>query len=327
MCTCFAYLSRYGMNYLARTMDFSYEQNERPVAVPRDIDWTSKTGTYISSCYAYIGSGVDVGRWLFADGVNEHGLAVSVNYFSQEATYAPENHPTNTNITSEEVCTWLLGNIRDIDDLKARAHDITIVDYINPAIDRVVPLHYIVTDATGKTVAVEPKDGALIVKDNPVHVLTNNPELEWHLKNLSQHLDFSTTRPGAQQLHDLTVQTHGVEAGTRALPGGFTSADRFARMTYLKAYLEDLEDDDARVNQFFRLLDTVSIPKGVVFDDNETHYTQYQSILNCTTRTLYYKAYESNQVFTLTLTEDLIHADAVQHFPVVPQFEVKSLNN
>ena len=35
------------------------------------------------------------------------------------------------------------------------------------------PLHFIITDNSGHTVAVEPHNGLLIVKDNHVKVLTN----------------------------------------------------------------------------------------------------------------------------------------------------------
>ena len=36
-------------------------------------------------------------------------------------------------------------------------------------------LHFMVTDETGHTVAIEPHNGLLIVKDNYVHTLTNEP--------------------------------------------------------------------------------------------------------------------------------------------------------
>ena len=45
----------------------------------------------------------------------------------------------------------------------------------------VPPLHFMVTDETGHTVAIEPHNGLLIVKDNYVHTLTNAPKLDWHL--------------------------------------------------------------------------------------------------------------------------------------------------
>ena len=48
----------------------------------------------------------------------------------------------------------------------------------------VPPLHFMVTDETGHTVAIEPHNGLLIVKDNYVHTLTNEPKLDWHLSNL-----------------------------------------------------------------------------------------------------------------------------------------------
>ncbi len=44
-------------------------------------------------------------------------------------------------------------------------------------IGEVPPLHYHVSDATGHTVEVSFKEGEVVIKDNPIGVLTNHPDL------------------------------------------------------------------------------------------------------------------------------------------------------
>ena len=44
----------------------------------------------------------------------------------------------------------------------------------NTTLNIVPPLHFMVTDETGHTVAIEPHNGLLIVKDNYVHTLQMN---------------------------------------------------------------------------------------------------------------------------------------------------------
>ena len=52
----------------------------------------------------------------------------------------------------------------------------------------------------------------------------------------------------------------------------------------------------------------MSIPKGAVRDEqNDLHYTLYQTVLNLTTRTFYIKWYNSNKITELHLSEDLLN--------------------
>ena len=56
------------------------------------------------------------------------------------------------------------------------------------------------------------------------------------------------------------------------------------------------DDGDDAVLDAFRILDSVSIPKGAVRpSEDEFHYT-YQTVFNLTSRTLYVKYYNSNRI-------------------------------
>ncbi|WP_321384926.1 linear amide C-N hydrolase [uncultured Enterococcus sp.] len=48
-----------------------------------------------------------------------------------------------------------------------------------------------------------------------------------------------------------------------ALPGGYTSPERFVRAAFLRSYISNTETVDGALTGIFHLLDNVTIPKGV----------------------------------------------------------------
>ncbi len=85
-------------------------------------------------------------------------------------------------------------------------------------------MHYHVSDATGHSVEVSFKEGEVVIKDNPIGVLTNHPDLDWHYSNLI-HINISPYPATAKLLEGVTIEPLGNEAGTFGLPGGFTSTE------------------------------------------------------------------------------------------------------
>ncbi|MBU5841611.1 linear amide C-N hydrolase, partial [Vibrio cholerae O1] len=76
-------------------------------------------------------------------------------------------------------------------DMKQQASQIHVVAVYLNDIGEVPPLHYHVSDATGHSVEVSFKEGEVVIKDNPIGVLTNHPDLNWHYSNLRQYINIS----------------------------------------------------------------------------------------------------------------------------------------
>lgn len=327
MCTGFSILSPQNINYLARTMDFDFEFNGIPIAVPSRYKWAFDIAGDQQLNYGFIGTGVMVGRYSFGDGVNEHGLAISNHYFTGEASYATKQREGYLNIGPEEFIVWALGSNRSLTDLKRNLHKVNIVAVENKALNNIPPLHFIITDQSGATASVEPKDGLLTMKDNPVHVLTNNPKLEWHLENLRNYVHLTPEHGREKQFGDQQFATLGVEGGTYGLPGGFTSAERFVRAAYLRHHLEmDAEDTLQNVNSFFKVLDNVSIPRGAVIDGEMAHYTQYQCVMQCYEPTYFIKPYHSSEIFEVKLTDALLNKEEITYFSLNQTYKTQHLN-
>ena len=117
----------------------------------------------------------------------------------------------------------------------------------------------------------------------------------------------------------------GCEAGTNGLPGGYTSTERFVRATYLRHHLQSSNKEAENLQNCFKVLESVSIPQGAVIDANETHYTQYQLVMESKERCYYIKPYFSNQIFKVQLTEENLCKDDMTFLPINHDLKFSSL--
>ncbi|MGY3703023.1 penicillin acylase [Vagococcus martis] len=327
MCTSITFQSENKLNFFARTMDFGFELNGMPIAIPRNYESTFHFEGTLKTTYAFVGTGQKMGEYMFADGVNEKGLSIAELYYLNEASYKSEPVDGKINLTQDEFLTWVLGHVASIDELKELSKNIELVGVKNDLVSAVTPLHFIVSDKTGRCVVVETNDATLTVKDNPVGVMTNSPNLEWHLTNLNNYLSIQPTNFASKELDGYTLKPFGQGSGTYGLPGGLTSPERFVRATYMKAYTEKGQTELEAVNSIYHILNTVTIPKGVnVKDDGHNDYTQYRAVFNLTDLTYYFNPYYTQEVYSVKLTEELCSKDDVTVFDVPHTFEINKLN-
>lgn len=326
MCTSLTLTSHANHHFLARTMDFGFQLDGRPVVIPRNYEWKHQQEAQKTK-YGFIGTGRNLGEYFLADGVNEKGLAVAELYFLNEAKYHESTHEEKVNLAPHEFIMWLLGQIGSIAELRERITEIHLVEEAIPMLGFVPPLHFIVTDKTGETVVLESDSGEMVVKDNPVGVMTNSPDFGWHLKNLNNYLSIQPTNFSAKKIEGYVIQPFGQGSGTFGLPGGYTSPERFARATFLRALTNTGETVEEGINAVFKILDNVTIPKGVnIKDDGSIDYTQYRAVLDVTELAYYFNPYESQEVFKLTLDEALLNEKEATEFTYDPTFKTTNLN-
>src|SRR5208282_2216741 len=89
--------------------------------------------------------------------------------------------------------------------------------------------HYVVYDASGKSIVVEYTGGKLHVYDDPLGVITNSPAFDWQMTNLSNYVNFSMTNVPPVKLGPVTLEPFGQGSGMLGLPGDFTPPSRFVR--------------------------------------------------------------------------------------------------
>ncbi|MHC5267622.1 choloylglycine hydrolase family protein [Enterococcus sp. LJL98] len=328
MCTSIGYQTKNGINFLARTMDFYVKLEAQPIVIPRNHQWTTAFGQPISSRFGYVGTGRKLASYFFADGLNEKGLSGAELYFPNEAKYASEPRQAKLNLAPHEVLSWLLGEISHLAELETRLSEISIVAKENDLLGNVLPLHYILTDPSGKTMVIEPDGQGLRIKNNPVHVLTNSPELEWHLKNLHHYIGLQSENFSPKLFGEWPAKPIGQGSGTFGLPGGYTSAERFVRAAFLCQRTKPAETAEEGMQHIFRILENVTIPRGINLNaDGSDDFTQYRSIMNTTERKYYLNNLDSNRLFEVELTEEVLNQEVPIIYETSPGLVTTRLNS
>lgn len=309
MCTSIFTKTLNGEYILSRTMDFTFPLDAAPMYIPQGYQWTSAAETGFKTEYAFIGAGRLLGDAYFvADGVNQAGLSVAELYLPGEVNYNTRTDTTKTNVAPHELILWLLGNCESVEEVTQKIGDFNIVGLAAPMLNIVTPLHWIITDKTGACVVIEPTEIDLKVKPNPVGVMTNSPQLEWHTQNLRNYLNVQPEQFAPRTFGSFVAEPFSQGTGTSGLPGGYTPPERFVRAAFFKESIPAAKDESQGISNAYHILNTVRIPKGVVVtaDGKTSDYSLYVGSMCNQSQTYYYTSYDNNQITKLTLDEQLL---------------------
>lgn len=329
MCTSLTYQTTGGDQFLARTMDFAFELGGRPVVIPRQHHFTSVSNpTGFDTPYSFAGTGRDLNGYILVDGVNEYGVSTAALYFAGQAHYATEPVDGQINLAPHEVIMWILGNVKNTAELADRLADLTITESAAPLLNIVVPLHWIISDRQGETYVLEQEADGMHYMKNPVGVMTNSPDFDWHLKNLSNYVELQP-EPHAvnRQYGELTVNAFGPGTGALGMPGDYTSPSRFIRTVFNREHTDAVETDGDAVNALSHMLNSVEIPKGVkIKSDGSADYTQYRSYMSMAEPAFYMQPYNDQTITRVALTEDLMTAAEPTEFALATTQQFNAVN-
>lgn len=305
MCTAMTLQSQSKELFFGRTMDFSHDIIPQLYIVPSSHVWyNSLNNAQIRNSYRFIGLGQELdGVFGLFDGVNEKGFAAAALYFAGYAQYNTQStHKGTKPIASIDFLHYILGRCASVKELSTLLKDITIVGMSDPVTNTIAPLHWIATDRSGACVVIEPTKRGIELLNNPIGVMSNSPDFPWHMTNLRNYIDASPTQTEEVFWDNIRLTPFGQAGGTIALPGGFTSPERFVRTTYLKTHIPKPKDRREAIAACFHIMESVSIPKGAVITSRNTYdYTKYTAFINTNTCEYFYKTYDDIQVKTAGL--------------------------
>lgn len=292
----------------ARTLEFAVDLQSNVIMVPRGYNRSGTTpdgrqGLAWKSKYASLGAnGVDL-PYIF-DGLNEKGLAVGTFYFPGTAGYMPyEPDDAAKTIAPWEVGSWILENFATTEEVSAGVQKVVVPPVVLKAWGFVPPLHYVVHDASGHSIVLEYVGGALRIHDNPLGVMSNSPEFDWHMTNLRNYVHiFHTNRP-AIRLGQVELKPFGQGSGMLGLPGDFTPPSRFVRAVAFSQSLLPSKTGEEAVLQAFHLLNNFDIPKGAAREaEKDEHgniladYTTWTSANDLKRKRFYFRTYDNSQI-------------------------------
>lgn len=298
MCTCINVYANH--TYFGRNLDLDYSFNEQIIITPQNYKIKFKKEKEIDNHYAIIGIGTIINNYpLYADAINECGLAISGLNFPDNCVYYKFNK-NKVNITPFELPLYLLSKYKNIKQVKKALKDINILDIPFSKEVGLTPLHFMISDRK-ESIVIETLNNKMHVFNNPYNVLTNNPPFSYHHHNLSNYMQLHNDKALNNINKNIDINNYSFGLGAYGLPGDFSSSSRFIKTFFVKSFLELNNDENNNINQFFKCLESVRMIKGVVKAKIGYEYTRYTSCYDLHSITLSYKTYEKDEIKKVSL--------------------------
>jgi choloylglycine hydrolase len=183
-------------------------------------------------------------------------------------------------------------------------------------------LHWIIADRQ-ESVTVESVAEGVMVYDNPVGVLTNNPPFPQQLFRLNDFMHLSPRGPENRFSDKLDLRPYSRGMGAMGLPGDLSSPSRFVRATFVKMNSVSGDTETESVGQFFHILGSVDQARGCcAVGEREYEITIYTSCCNADRGIYYYTTYENPAITAVDMMrEDLDGANLVP-YPMLTQTRI-----
>ncbi len=282
--------------YFGRTLDIDVSYGESVCIIPRKYPFEFRKTGELSKHYAIIGMATLIdGVPLFYDAANEHGLCMAGLNFPHNAYYYPEK-VGKENVASFEFIPWILCRCRTVEEARKSLLCINIADIPFSKAVLPAPLHWIIADKNS-LIVVECMQGGMHIYDNPAGVLTNNPPFSEQLKNLDNYKHLRVDNKDNVLGKSIEPEAYCQGLGAVGLPGDVSSKSRFVRAAFGRAHSVCGGDEKSSVNQFFHLLSSVQMIRGLCKTDSGTwDISLYSSCINADRGLYYYKTYDDFEI-------------------------------
>ena len=315
MCTAVHFKTK--NSYFGRNLDYEYSYQDEITITPRNYSFHFKEKETIQSHYAIIGVAYVMDDYpLYYDAMNEKGLAIAGLNFVGNCQYN-EKIEGKDNITQYEFIPWILSQCSTVKEARRL---IETMNFLNVPFHENLPLaqlHWMISDLT-ESITVETKKKEIMIYDNPVGVLTNNPPFEQQLFELRKYMGLSSKNPNntfSNQL-DLTPYSRGM--GAIGLPGDLSSESRFIRASFIKMNSVSSEDETESVSQFFHILNSVEQQRGCCeVETGKYEITIYSSCCNLNEGIYYYTTYHNHQISAIDIHLENLDSNQLIRYPMI----------
>ncbi len=324
MCTALSFTTN--DHYFGRNLDLDRSYGEEVCVMPRRFPLSFRMMGEMKEHFAMIGMATVVaGVPLFYEAANEHGLCMAGLNFPGNAYYAPVAEGRD-NIAPFEFIPWILGQCKRVEDAESllsrmNLANISFSEQLPPS-----PLHWIISDKA-RSIVVEYMKKGVHIHENKVGVLTNNPPFPYHLENLQRyrHLRNDNAEIVREDNPSYTAYCQGL--GAVGLPGDVSSMSRFVRMVFGRENSVCDGDEKASVGQFFHLLTSVEMVRGVCkTDEGNWDITGYSACINADKGLYYYTTYSNRRITCVNMHNTDLDSNSVSRFPLVTSESIEYLN-
>lgn len=309
MCTAITYQTN--DFYFGRTLDHDRSYREQVVITPRNMPLSFRHVPSIEHHYAMIGMAYVSNDYpLYYDAVNEKGVGIAgLNFPEHAAYYDPDENCDN--IAQFEWIPWILAqcaNVREVRELLKHTNVVRTAfrDDLPPA-----KLHWMIADRHD-CIVVECMEEGMMIHDNPIGILTNEPPFPFHLYRIHDFMHLSSQSPTNQFDQRLPLKPYSLGMGAIGLPGDLSSVSRFIRAAFVKSHAISDADEIHSVNQFFHILQSVEQVRGCNEVTDDTYeMTIYSGCCNANQGIYYYTTYEDHQIHAIHMHHVNLNDDSL----------------
>lgn len=286
--------------YFGRTLDYEFSYGEKITITPRNYPIKFRHLNELSNHYAIIGMAHVYDNYpLYYEAANEKGLAIAGLNFVNNAFYN-DVIDNRTNVSQFEFIPWILANFSTVKEVKEALKNVNIANTQYNEYFKAASLHWIISDLT-EAITIEATKEGLMIYDNEIGVLTNNPPFPYQMFNLNNYRYLSTDDPINSFSNNLNLIRYSRGMGGIGLPGDLSSMSRFVRVAFHKLNSISNDGEIDSVNQFFHIMNSVSQTRGLCKVDNSYEITIYTSCINLNEGVYYYTTYNNHQINKIDL--------------------------
>ena len=281
MCTSLVYKDAAGKAYFGRTLELTVALPYQLVVFPKGARCASEVAGHPAVTFERRRDFVAItmpGRLPTADaplgpddlkvieGMNDQGLSFSLLSYPS-AGGAQSLDMTQAALAASDLGGWILGSFATVAEVRAGLErQPVLLEPLAMLGGAVSPFHYVAHDPSGAALVIEFTKGVMRLFDNPVGVMTNGPEFDWHLTNLNNYTFLSNVDRSSATFGALAAQQPDSGIATAGLPSSSTSVGRFVRAVYYAQYTEKAANPDAAVRTLAHIMNNFDRPRGVSID-------------------------------------------------------------
>ena len=324
MCTAATYKTK--DFYFGRTLDYEFSYGDEITITPRNFPFRFRHTNECNSHFAMIGMAhIADGYPLYYDAMNEKGLCMAgLNFVGNAVYFEPKNGKEN--IAQFEFIPYILSHCDSVFQARKKLENLNIT---NTQFSDKLPcaqLHWIIADSN-KAITVESVTDGIIIYDNPVGVLTNNPPFDKQMFNLNNYMHLSNKSPQNTFSNRLDLKNYSRGMGAIGLPGDLSSQSRFVRVAFVKMNSVSGTSETESVSQFFHILGSVDQQRGCCdLGEGKYEVTLYTSCCNADKGIYYYTTYNNHQITAVNMFKENLDVASLIRYPMTAEEQFRLQN-
>lgn len=332
-CTSFLLKGNDGGFVYGRTMEFGLPLKSQLTVIPRNLPLMgvgidSKPGSGLNWTSKYAVAGMNgLGMPVLVDGMNEKGLVGGLLNAPNTAVYqvvAPADSANS--IASIQMLMYALTNFATVDEVKAGFSKIKVNRSIISAYNnQSAPVRMTLHDAKGKSIVIEYLKGELVITDNPVGVMTNDPAFRDQLNNIGNYANLTNVEKNPLVINGASYAPPSSGSGLHGLPGDYLSPSRFIRALFLTKSAPTTYSTSQQTNTAWHILGSFDIPPGAISLPATNAYgggaggieiTEWTIVADNKNMIYYLKMFESTNVQSFDLKKIDVNAKQIKYYDV-----------